>query len=72
MINLDNMQKLLSVVKSVVDLVKSVYLNESRVNDESITFFLVWITRNNKGKVEEDACIQVAVVNSVFTWRLTY
>ena len=52
-------------------MVKSAYFNESRVN-ESITFFLVQVKRN-KGKVEEeDACIQVEVVNSVFTCRLTY
>ena len=36
------MQKPFSVVKSVVDLVKSAYFNKLRVSDdESITFFLV-------------------------------
>ena len=73
------MQKPLSVVKSVVDLVKSAYFNKSEVsNDESITFFSILDQRQrgknkNKGKVEgEYVCIHVEVVNSVFNYRLAY
>ena len=43
----DNVQKPLSVVKSVVDMVKSACFNKSRVSHaESITLFLV--TRNTE------------------------